>query len=44
MLESDNGDEKKCGYAFEFVAGKSLTAFFGALSRVAEGLQRVQAM
>lgn len=29
-----------CGYAFEFVAGKSLPAFFGALSRVAEGLRR----
>ena len=33
-----------CGYAFEFVAGKSLPAFFGALSRVAEGLLRVQEM
>ena len=28
----------------EFVAGKSLPAFFGALSRVAEGLLRVQEM
>ena len=33
-----------CGYAFEFVVGKSLPAFFGALSRVAEGLLRVQEM
>ena len=33
-----------CGYAFEFVAGKFLPAFFGALSRVADGLQKVQEM
>ena len=32
------------GYAFEFVAGKSIPAFFGALSRVAEGFENVQAM
>ena len=29
-----------CGYAFEFVAGIAIPAFFGALSRVAEGLQK----
>ena len=44
MLESDFGEEEMCGNAFEFVAGKSLPAFFGALSWVAEGFENVQAM
>ena len=32
------------GCAFEFVAGKSIPAFFGALSRVADGFEYVQSM
>ena len=44
MLEWKYGEVERCGYAFEFVAGKSIPAFFGALSRVAEGFEDVQAM
>ena len=33
-----------CGYAFEFVAGKSIPAFLEALSRVAEGLENIHAI
>lgn len=40
MLEWEYGEGKMCRYAFEFVAGKFIPAFFGALSRVAEGLQK----
>jgi hypothetical protein len=44
MLRGKCGEWKMFGYAFEFVAGKSIPAFFGALSRVAEGFENVQAM
>lgn len=39
MLEWVCGGVKQFEYAFEFVAGKYLPAFFGAQSRVAEALQ-----
>ena len=39
-----HSEEETIGCAFEFVAGKSIPAFFGALSRVAEGFEYVQSM